>query len=283
MRIHERYRFGDMLDLTLLDDRQYRSHPPCGAAKGNAPASTDCEDRTAAGRTMLGLEQERWFDAAMAGARGRWTVVAQQTLMAELDRKAGEGKSFWMDGWDGNPGSRDRLLGSIAAHRPSNPVVISGDVHAFWVADLKQDFADPASATLASEIVGTSITSQGPSEAHEPHRPGREPALRVRPRRQARLCPDDAGEAGGARRPVRRRRPVRAELRRAAARRLRDRERGAGRQAVLILRSDEPSPPDARPSESEETRQNSGSDPWQTRRLHPKAWSIRPGTTSSTP
>ena len=165
MRIHERYRFGDMLDLTLLDDRQYRSHPPCGAAKGNAPASTDCEDRTAAGRTMLGLEQERWFDAAMAGARGRWTVVAQQTLMAELDRKAGEGKSFWMDGWDGNPGSRDRLLGSIAAHRPSNPVVISGDVHAFWVADLKQDFADPASATLASEIVGTSITSQGPSEA----------------------------------------------------------------------------------------------------------------------
>lgn len=160
MRIYERYRFGDMLDLSLLDDRQYRSYPPCG---GKEPVP-GCSERTAAERTMLGQAQERWLDEGLAAARGRWTVIAQQTLMAELDRKAGEGKHFWADGWDGYPAARSRLLSSVAAHRPSNPVVISGDVHAFWVADLKQDFADPASPTLASEIVGTSITSQGPNE-----------------------------------------------------------------------------------------------------------------------
>ncbi|WP_374441247.1 alkaline phosphatase [Stella sp.] len=165
LRIYDRYRFGDMLDLTLLDDRQYRSHPACGAGRAGAPHTADCEERRDPGRTMLGAEQERWFAEQMGQARGRWTVIAQQTLMAELDRKAGDGKGYWMDGWDGNAASRDRLLAAIAERRPSNPVVISGDVHAFWVADLKRDFADPSSPTIASEIVGTSITSQGPSEA----------------------------------------------------------------------------------------------------------------------
>ncbi|BBK40857.1 alkaline phosphatase [Allostella vacuolata] len=164
MRIHEHYRFGDMLDLTLLDDRQYRSHPPCGMARNNAPERPGCLERTDAARTMLGADQEAWLDRRLGEAGGRWTILAQQTLMAELDRKAGEGQSFWMDGWDGHPAARARLLGAIERHRPSNPVVISGDVHAFWVADLKRDFADPSSATLASEIVGTSITSQGPSD-----------------------------------------------------------------------------------------------------------------------
>jgi alkaline phosphatase D len=40
-------------------------------------------------------------------------------------------------------------------------VVIGGDIHAFNVAQLKQDFDDPDSAIVASEFVGTSITSQG--------------------------------------------------------------------------------------------------------------------------
>jgi alkaline phosphatase D len=34
-------------------------------------------------------------------------------------------------------------------------------VHQFNVADLKRDFDDPASPVVASEFVGTSITSQG--------------------------------------------------------------------------------------------------------------------------
>jgi alkaline phosphatase D len=39
-------------------------------------------------------------------------------------------------------------------------VVIGGDVHMFFVNDIKRDFDDPGSATVASEFVGTSITSQ---------------------------------------------------------------------------------------------------------------------------
>ena len=49
--------------------------------------------------------------------------------------------------------------------RPRNPVVIGGDRHAFFAADLKRDFARPDEATIATEFVGTSITSDGPGPA----------------------------------------------------------------------------------------------------------------------
>jgi alkaline phosphatase D len=39
-------------------------------------------------------------------------------------------------------------------------VVIGGDIHCFNVSQLKLDFDDPASPVVATEFVGTSITSQ---------------------------------------------------------------------------------------------------------------------------
>jgi alkaline phosphatase D len=43
-------------------------------------------------------------------------------------------------------------------------VILGGDVHAFHVNDLKRDFDDPKAPVVASEFVGTSITSQGRSQ-----------------------------------------------------------------------------------------------------------------------
>jgi alkaline phosphatase D len=80
--------------------------------------------------------------------------------MAQLDRKPGPGQRFWTDGWDGYPVARRRLLEYLGRRRPANPVVIGGDVHMFWITDLKPDFDDPRSPVVATEVVGTSITSQ---------------------------------------------------------------------------------------------------------------------------
>lgn len=159
--IYERYRFGDLLDVMLLDDRQYRSAPACvnGARPGTVP---DCPERTLEERTMLGRAQEAWLDTEIRNSKTRWTIVAQQTLMAELDRPAEGAHRYWMDGWDGYPNARRRLLDSIATHRPRNPVVIGGDRHAFFVADLARDPARPTAPPVATEFVGTSITSEGP-------------------------------------------------------------------------------------------------------------------------
>jgi alkaline phosphatase D len=109
---------------------------------------------------MLGEAQERWFAAGLDRTTARWNVIGQQTLMAQLDRKPGPGQQFWTDGWDGYPAARRRLLEYLGQRKPSNPVVLGGDVHSFWVADLKPDFDDARSPVVATEFVGTSITSQ---------------------------------------------------------------------------------------------------------------------------
>lgn len=62
---------------------------------------------------------------------------------------------------DGYPAARRRLLWQIAEQNIANVVVIGGDIHSFWVTDLKADFDDPRSPTVATEFVGTSITSSG--------------------------------------------------------------------------------------------------------------------------
>jgi len=43
----------------------------------------------------------------------------------------------------------------------SNPIILSGDIHSFWTNDLKIDFDDHRSPTIATEFVGTSISSRG--------------------------------------------------------------------------------------------------------------------------
>ncbi len=113
---------------------------------------------------MLGSTQQAWLKDGLVRSRARWNIIAQQTLMAQNDRKPGPGQSFWTDGWDGYPAARARLLNDIAQSRASNPLVIGGDVHCTWVADLKPDFDDPQSPVVATEFCGTSITSQGPSQ-----------------------------------------------------------------------------------------------------------------------
>jgi len=161
MRLHHRATFGRLLDVHLLDDRQYRSHQPCAApGRGGANVVENCAERLDARLTMLGEPQERWLEAGLDRSRARWNVIAQQTLMAQLDRKPGPGQLFWTDGWDGYPAARRRLLEYLGQRKPANPVVIGGDVHSFWVADLKPDFDDPRSPVVASEVVGTSVTSQ---------------------------------------------------------------------------------------------------------------------------
>src|SRR4030095_4896762 len=108
-----------------------------------------------------GPEQERWLCGQLDQSRARWNVIAQQVMIARYDSAPGPERRYSMDQWRGSPGWRDRLLGFLGERRPSNPVVITGDIHSNWVADLKADFDRPDSATVGTEFVGTSITSGG--------------------------------------------------------------------------------------------------------------------------
>ena len=167
-KLYDRYRFGDLAEVTTIDDRQYRAHNACEAKSLQGRYVTDCAERLDPSRTMLGAEQEAGFADGMKRASTRWNLLAQQTLMAELDSGQGGGKDgghrYWVDGWDGYPMARQKLLDAIAASPTRDTLVLGGDVHSFWASDLKRDFADARAPVVATEFVGGSFTSQTPSD-----------------------------------------------------------------------------------------------------------------------
>ncbi len=167
LRMHERYDWGRLARFNVLDARQYKSYQACQKPQrgGSNTITNSCRERHDPARTLLGMEQEGWLADGLAKSGARWNIIAQQTLMAQCSQlpitKPGDG-AFWNDGWDGYPAARTRLLETIARERPDNPLVLSGDVHTFYAAELRRDFDRPvtsANAILATEFCGTSVTS----------------------------------------------------------------------------------------------------------------------------
>ena len=147
--------------------------------------ATDCAQRRAREQQMLGAQQQAWLFDGLGRSRARWNVLAQQTLLAPfVSSSADEKPQVWSDGWDGYAGSRDALLGFIDTAVIVNVIVLGGDMHAHYVTDLKRDFNDPGSATLATEFVGTSITSQGADYADVSRHLPRDPHVKFFDSRQ---------------------------------------------------------------------------------------------------
>lgn len=163
MRMYGRHAWGRLAVIHALDDRQYRDPQVCtqvGKYGSNTLPLRACPELLDAQRTLLGAAQERWLAQGWDATPGRWNLVAQQTLMARMNRSARE-PTYWTDGWDGYAPARNRLLAEVRERQVPNVVVLGGDVHSHVVADLKADYDDPDSPTVASEFCGSSITSWG--------------------------------------------------------------------------------------------------------------------------
>ena len=161
-RIFRRFSIGNLADLHMLDDRQYRAAQACTPRdRGYAPnIAQDCPERLDTSRSLLGTAQEKWLHAGLDASNTRWNLIAQQTLIAPFRSRGANGEvQVWSDDWDGYPASRERLLRHIDARRIPNVVTFGGDVHAFHVCDLKTDFDDTRSPTIATEFVTSSLTT----------------------------------------------------------------------------------------------------------------------------
>ena len=156
LRLFRRVTYGALAEFSVIDTRQYRTRIPCDrrlrlyCAEAHDPAAT-----------ILGAEQERWLLAGLGRSTARWNVLANQVPVAPVLRASGDLIAYNPDKWDGYVHSRERLLKFIRENRVSNPVVITGDIHHNWVAEIKTSTVDPYSSALGAEFVGTSITSGG--------------------------------------------------------------------------------------------------------------------------
>lgn len=167
MRMQQRYDWGRLARLHVLDNRQYRAPQACTVGRGGSSSvyASACAALRDPARDMLGADQRRWLDQGLKNSPARWNILAQQTLMAGGSQVAlkhdGDGR-YWTDGWDGYPAARQRLYDALQASNAANPLVLSGDVHTFYAAELTRDARRPAGKAnplLATEFCGTSVTS----------------------------------------------------------------------------------------------------------------------------
>jgi len=148
--------WGLLADFNVLDTRQYRTDQPCGD-RNTAP----CDGVYSETQSMLGQEQETWLNRRLANSPATWNILAQQVMMARVDRRPGEEIAYSMDQWPGYEVPRKRLMQFLQDQKIANPVVLTGDIHCNWANELKVDYDDPKSPTVAAEFVGTSMSSGG--------------------------------------------------------------------------------------------------------------------------
>jgi alkaline phosphatase D len=157
-RIYRDLPWGALARFYVLDTRQYRSDQACARP---SDIGAPCPDVADPARTMLGDEQEAWLADALAATDATWNVLAQQVVMTRLALIPGTDDLFNLDQWDGYPASRQRVIDLLQG--VSNPVVITGDIHLSGLGVVTRDGTDPATEPVATELVGTSISSSFPA------------------------------------------------------------------------------------------------------------------------
>ncbi len=153
LAIHRAVPWGSDVLLLALDTRQYRSEQTCSPID----IGPMCDEMRGGGPTVLGDAQHAWLERELDASAAMWNVLANQVLFAPMT--FGPERSVQLDGWDGYPAARRRVTQFLDDHGVRNPVFITGDIHLSAVNDVRADVDDAASRVVATEFVGTSISS----------------------------------------------------------------------------------------------------------------------------
>lgn len=176
--------YGNLLDLFMLEERLSARSPQLAATIPTplgVNAFTQTGEFADAKRTLLGKRQEAWLAQGLRESTTTWRVLGQGVMFAQLKiagapNAQGGGLFVNPDQWDGYQPARNRIFqvlqGGQGQAPVSNVVVLTGDIHSAFAADLTPDPNNPlpsaggydassGSGSLAVEFVGTSVTSPG--------------------------------------------------------------------------------------------------------------------------
>ncbi|MFT6851250.1 MAG: alkaline phosphatase D [Sphingobacteriales bacterium] len=167
LKIFRHLKYGNLLDLLMLDTRIW--------GREEQVSSTNDEEYSNPDRTILGKDQLDWFLEELESSTANWKIIGQQVMLMQF--YSGPNAPFNFDAWDGYPGERAKILDFVQEKEIDNLVVLTGDIHTSWAADLNQDpFSprnpvtqtgyDPISGdgSLGVEFVTPSITSDNFNE-----------------------------------------------------------------------------------------------------------------------
>jgi alkaline phosphatase D len=153
LQLYRTATIGDLIQLYVLDGRQYRTPQACDDEIG-AP----CDEVFSEDQSMLGREQLDWLQEQMLDSRAIWNAVAQQTVFSPTNLN----NTFVNpDQWDGYQYERQEILDFVKDNEIRNFVVMTGDIHTAGFSVINADDDDPDSEAIGYEFVTTSISSGG--------------------------------------------------------------------------------------------------------------------------
>ena len=154
--IYRTIRFGNLVDLIMLDERvEGRTMPVDSASQANY-ASAD--------RSMLGAEQLAWFKNQLTTSDATWKVIGNQVIFSLLDISWRDPKRpFNLDAWDGYPYEQAQINKFLSEEQLSNVIFTTGDTHCSWAFEVPLDIAayksEGTKQAVAIEFGTPSITS----------------------------------------------------------------------------------------------------------------------------
>ncbi len=149
-RLYRGFRFGELVDLTMLDLRQYRTIQPSNQAD---PAKDDPST------TITGDPQMQWFKKRLGRERAQWKIVGNQVMFVPWD--TAPDVPYNVDAWDGYRADRQELIDHMSAGEINNITFLTGDIHTSWAAEvpLEKETYGTITGSACTEFVCPSITS----------------------------------------------------------------------------------------------------------------------------
>lgn len=173
-RIWRKYSYGTLAELFMTDSRLYDRD-----LQLSTPIQPQ-EPRNDASRKMLGPEQRDWLLDGLKNSKATWRLVGNQVVFHQWVytpglKAAGGPVGLNGDAWDGYCAERQTIIDGLRNGNIDNVVILTGDVHTSWVADITDDPNNPAvyapdlltaeprtyTGSVAVEYVVTSVTSPG--------------------------------------------------------------------------------------------------------------------------
>lgn len=183
-KIFRKIQLGDMAELILLDTRLFDRDQDLGIPVN--PVTANASDPN---RTMIGPEQMDFLISGMRNSKARWKLIGNQVVFHQWIIKPGVNNpaptpvqdilapsGLNGDSWDAYSAERQKIInalrGSDGGKAINDVIILTGDVHSAWVADITDNPNLPISqaggynpltgdGSVATEFVVTSVTSPG--------------------------------------------------------------------------------------------------------------------------
>lgn len=180
VRAHRSLPFGDLAEIFVTDQRQYRDVAPCS----KNILTPGCAARRDPARSMLGAAQKAWLKERLGASGARWKLLLSEVMITPLrvsslglreqtaERAAAavfeggdivrdaKGTYMTMDTWDGFPAERQELVDFVRSERIGDVVILTGDIHAAVHANIPADVEGNGGPRTMIEIVTASVTSK---------------------------------------------------------------------------------------------------------------------------